>query len=302
MILSKQVYSFLRIVECGSISRAAEQMYVSTPALAQQLRLLEEEVGTPLLLRSHSGVTPTEAGAVFYKEMLHITAQVDRLQQQMQSIAKQQDAALVIAYRQSFDQTLLYESFTRYQQRYGRPLITYPCLIEQTLQHVAEKRADACITSLSRNARASGLQLIPILALDPWLSVPAGHPLAKKDVIEPEDLADVELVLPHEGQYENADALTEQLTQLGVPYRVARVNGSIESDLYCIRHNACRLTVLPSPTRELINKPFHANARYTICFAYPPALEARVRDFANILVACGKKRAAELNLAPVDEI
>ena len=65
MIVSRQVYSFLKIVECGSISRAAEQMYVSVPALAQQIRLLEEEIGTPLLVRSHSGVTPTPAGSLF---------------------------------------------------------------------------------------------------------------------------------------------------------------------------------------------------------------------------------------------
>ena len=302
MIVSRQVYSFLKIVECGSISRAAEQMYVSVPALAQQIRLLEEEIGAPLLVRSHSGVTPTPAGSLFYDEMLRVTGDVERLLSRIQALALQQEPALTIAYRSSFDQALLYEAFTGYQQRYGRPLITYPCTIDQTLQHVADKRADACITSLGRNARASGLRLVPVLALEPWLSVPAGHPLAQKALIEPEDLAGMELVLPQAGQYDNADALTEQLDRLGVPYKVARVMGGIESDLYCIRHHACRLTVLPSPTPELVNRPLHADARYTICFAYPPALEARVRDFALMLTECGKKRAAELHQKPVDPI
>ncbi|MFI6744349.1 LysR family transcriptional regulator [Nonomuraea sp. NPDC050451] len=54
--------SFVTAVRAGSISRAASALGQSQPALSQQLRKLENTVGSPLLLRSTTGVSPTRAG------------------------------------------------------------------------------------------------------------------------------------------------------------------------------------------------------------------------------------------------
>ncbi len=51
-----------RIKEAGSISAAAEQLAVPQPALSRLLRRLEDHLGTPVFIRSRSGVTPTPAG------------------------------------------------------------------------------------------------------------------------------------------------------------------------------------------------------------------------------------------------
>ena len=66
MFLSKRVSSFLTVIEAKSFSRAAELLYVSSPALIQQINLLEDEIGVPLLIRTKRGVQPTAAGEVFY--------------------------------------------------------------------------------------------------------------------------------------------------------------------------------------------------------------------------------------------
>ncbi len=54
--------SFVTAVRSGSISRAATALGNSQPTLSQQLRKLESTVGRPLLYRSPSGVSPTQAG------------------------------------------------------------------------------------------------------------------------------------------------------------------------------------------------------------------------------------------------
>ncbi|MFI7444832.1 LysR family transcriptional regulator [Nonomuraea indica] len=54
--------SFVTAVRAGSISRAAAALGHTQPALSQQLRKLERAVGSPLLHRAPSGVSPTRAG------------------------------------------------------------------------------------------------------------------------------------------------------------------------------------------------------------------------------------------------
>lgn len=53
---------FLRVVELGSINRAAAELRLSQPSLSRWLVLLEREVGAPLLIRTRQGIRVTDAG------------------------------------------------------------------------------------------------------------------------------------------------------------------------------------------------------------------------------------------------
>jgi LysR family nitrogen assimilation transcriptional regulator len=72
----RQLRYFVAIVDHGSLSRAALVLHVAQPALTQQLRQLEEELGTQLLHRSAQGVLSTDAGKVFYEHAQAILKQV----------------------------------------------------------------------------------------------------------------------------------------------------------------------------------------------------------------------------------
>jgi len=58
----RQLHYFIAIVECGSFSRAAQQLHVAQPALSQHVRAMETLLGVRLLHRNPRGVVPTEAG------------------------------------------------------------------------------------------------------------------------------------------------------------------------------------------------------------------------------------------------
>jgi LysR family tcuABC transcriptional regulator len=64
----RQLRAFVKVVEVGSISRAALDLNVVQSALSQQMTKLESELSTRLLQRSPQGVTPTEAGVAFFRE------------------------------------------------------------------------------------------------------------------------------------------------------------------------------------------------------------------------------------------
>ena len=64
----RQLRYFVRIVELGSMSRAAADLDMVQSALSQQITRLEGELCTRLLHRTPRGVAPTEAGVAFFRE------------------------------------------------------------------------------------------------------------------------------------------------------------------------------------------------------------------------------------------
>lgn len=69
---------FVKSIEIGSLTQAAEVLFVAQPALSQQLSVLENELKQTLLIRNKRGVQPTEAGKVLYRKaqlILHLCEQ-----------------------------------------------------------------------------------------------------------------------------------------------------------------------------------------------------------------------------------
>jgi LysR family nitrogen assimilation transcriptional regulator len=85
----RQLRYFVAIVDHGALSRAALVLHVAQPALTQQLRQLEQELGVQLLHRSAQGVLSTDAGKLFYEHAQAILKQVaDAKSALMQSAAR----------------------------------------------------------------------------------------------------------------------------------------------------------------------------------------------------------------------
>lgn len=83
----RQLRSFVCIIECGSVSRAAELLRISQPSLSIQIRKLEEELGVDLLVRHPRGVTPTDLGLVFCDHARNILRDVDHARDAVRSRA-----------------------------------------------------------------------------------------------------------------------------------------------------------------------------------------------------------------------
>src|SRR5689334_9159186 len=58
--------SFVQVIDCGSFSKAAEKLYISSTALMKQMNSLEARVGVQLLIRTNHGIKATAAGTSFY--------------------------------------------------------------------------------------------------------------------------------------------------------------------------------------------------------------------------------------------
>lgn len=69
---------FVKIVDIGSLTQAAEVLHIAQPALSQQLATLEGELKQQLLIRTKRGVTPTEAGNILYMHAQTILRQCEQ--------------------------------------------------------------------------------------------------------------------------------------------------------------------------------------------------------------------------------
>src|SRR6266568_6160167 len=68
---------FVAVADAGTFTHAAERMFIAQPTLSQQIRRLEEMVGTPLLHRRREGVRLTEAGTVLLEESRTVLSLID---------------------------------------------------------------------------------------------------------------------------------------------------------------------------------------------------------------------------------
>lgn len=69
---------YLAVAKQGNITRAAEQLHVTQPTISRQLMDLEENVGTPLMIRGKRQVTLTEAGVLFQQRAEEIVALMEK--------------------------------------------------------------------------------------------------------------------------------------------------------------------------------------------------------------------------------
>lgn len=70
---------FAVVAEQGNLSRAAELLFVSQPALTKQIRRLEEQLGAELFTRSRNGMALTEAGQALAERVPGLLAEWDRV-------------------------------------------------------------------------------------------------------------------------------------------------------------------------------------------------------------------------------
>ncbi|MDV2859931.1 LysR family transcriptional regulator [Psychrobacter sp. CAM01] len=73
---------FVRIVEAGSITKAAEQLNIAKSAVSRRLKELETRLGSQLISRTTRQSSLTQAGEQYYQQVMHILNEVDALNEQ----------------------------------------------------------------------------------------------------------------------------------------------------------------------------------------------------------------------------
>lgn len=128
----RQLTYFTAIVDNGSFSKAARALRIAQPALSQHIVNLEEELGTALLVRTHRGVTATQAGEVLYLHATKIAAQLKQAADDVHFEANHPKGEVVIVYPPMLGEHIAPRLFQRVSDQY--PEIQLRILEELSLE------------------------------------------------------------------------------------------------------------------------------------------------------------------------
>lgn len=93
----RRLQYFITTAEERNIGRAAQRLHISQPPLTRQIRMLEEEIGAELFVRSARGVELTQAGEMFLEDARNILSFVAQSRDKAQKAAKGQLGRLDVA-------------------------------------------------------------------------------------------------------------------------------------------------------------------------------------------------------------
>jgi DNA-binding transcriptional LysR family regulator len=216
----KQLRAFVSVVKLGTLTRAAEALYLSQPTISLQLQALERELGVSLLERRRRRINLTDAGEALYALARPLIEGWETLDRDFQAKVKGLQAGrLVIAAGTSTIQYLLPELVRRYREQFPA--------VQLQLANVTGKDGMALLRSDEADFAVGSMLDVPndiawapVHHYDPMLIMPPDHPLAAKDRIALEDLSPYGLILPPQrlSTYRLVDLVFQQRQ---VPYHVA---------------------------------------------------------------------------------
>jgi DNA-binding transcriptional LysR family regulator len=161
----------------ASVSKAADRLMVSQPAVSKQLREFERQLGTPLFDRLPRGVRPTEAGALLADYARRIFALADEAQERLAELRGLERGQLRIGASTTIAVYLLPAVFVAFRTAYpGVRLAVDIVNAREVEDRLAAGAVDVALSEGEPDAAA--------FAVDPFMTdeliaiAPAGHPLA----------------------------------------------------------------------------------------------------------------------------
>ena len=180
--------AFVEVGQQGSIKAAAQSLNVTSGAVSQQIRLLEDRVGMALFTRERSGLRLTEAGAGVHPGLLQAFEQIETALQSLQQISSRQ--TLTVSTVATFAASWLVPRLGRFNQRYPHIEVR----VEAT-SALVDMRRDRVDVALRHGLGVyPGLQVTRLMA--PVL-VPVASPAllsANSNLSEPQDCLDFPLL------------------------------------------------------------------------------------------------------------
>lgn len=190
---------FVAVADAGSLSRAAEKLFVAQPPLSVQMRQLEDAMGTALLERHAKGVRLTAAGAALLPEARALLAQAAGLRERVALPAV--SAPLTLAFVPSASSTVLPALVRHLRQRHpGLRLALREMISSAQVDALANVQKDSQIDGQIDAGLARSPLRHPRLAVaqqmaDPFcLALPQDHPAARATTLDLAQHADDDFV------------------------------------------------------------------------------------------------------------
>ncbi|CCP01122.1 HTH-type transcriptional regulator alsR [Erwinia amylovora Ea644] len=187
---------FVAVAETRHFTRAAEMLGISQPPLSQQIKKLEEEIGTPLLKRLTRGVELTDAGEAFYQDARQILELTGHALEKAKGIARGISGQLSIGFASSIAfHPQIFRLLHRFQRRFPAIMLLPREENMAALMHdLQEGLLDAAFVRLPcESSKAFNLKVIASEKMA--LVLPADHRLCAAPCLSLAQLQDDPLIM-----------------------------------------------------------------------------------------------------------
>ena len=217
MMYNPQLDTFICVVEAGSFSKAAEELYISAPAVIKQINSLENSLNLQLFERTHRGLIITEAGKSLYQDAKYL------IQYSKESLIRAQEAMnhneeiIRVGIYPMTPPEVFVELWPKIQKIYPEmkfKLITFENTPENAREILANmgKNIDVIAGIFDETMlELRGCDGTEILREPFCVAVSIHHRLAKKEKITLDDLAGENLMLMRRGWSYYGDMLRDDM-------------------------------------------------------------------------------------------
>ncbi|KLU21906.1 LysR family transcriptional regulator [Caballeronia mineralivorans PML1(12)] len=189
----RQVEAFKAVFEQGSVSRAAEILFVTQPAASKLVAHLEEDTGLTLFERVRGKLVPTRHGVRLYAEVDRVFAGLRQVEQAVDSIRRDEERHLSVGVLPALSGFFLTSVTMNFLKKFPNVQVSIVSLSSPIL-------ADRMVTRQLDVGLVNGMIDNPYVEREPLMEqplvcvLPPTHPLCKKTLIRPHDLDAVPFV------------------------------------------------------------------------------------------------------------
>jgi len=228
----KQLRAFLTVAETGNVTRAADMLHLVQPAVSRQIRLLEEDIGTPLFERERHGMALTEAGQSLVGYARRALMELDRARMELSgrnagSMSGLVTLGLLPSTVDVLSSALVSALASAYPEIRVRIAVGYAGTL---MQWLASGEVDAAL--LYGAERSSDIQTTPLIEEALWVIGPSESRLQPQHPVGLTELAQYRMVLPSAPHgirtlVEHACALAKVTLQLSAETNALSVQRSL---------------------------------------------------------------------------
>ena len=177
------------VMLCGSMSKAAEHLYTSQPAISRLIQALEHETQFPLFIRSGAKITPTREALTFFREVQLYFNGIGYLEEVARRILAVQSESLRISTTPALAFGFLPRVIHLFKRTFPNVRVIYQVGRAETVMY--RLMSGGCDVGFIPTAPGiKGVHSTLFYQLPGICAIPKGHPLEKQDEITVEMLAD----------------------------------------------------------------------------------------------------------------
>ena len=215
---TQQLKAFVAIAEEESVSRAADRLYLTQPAVTRRLQLFEEQLGQPLFDRLGRRLLLTEAGRCLLPYARQILALMDTSLQAVADLALTVQGSLTVATSHHIGLHRLPAVLREYKQRYPNVTLRLRFLNSQEA-HLAVRQGEADV-GVTTEENLEGVLSELIWRDQLQVVVAPDHPLAaRSDSLALDDLSPYPALLP-DARFYTGRIVRELFAARGVPLTI----------------------------------------------------------------------------------